>query len=326
MLLEINSEWPYRIHQVAFMSCINLSLSPQQKLDIAKQYAAKLCGNHKSIETIIVSGSIVRGTSIPPSDVDLWCILSDRVLLSDIHKGFYQGIYVDIEQFPADGLTIEQILSDSYIFGYLTGAMILYDRNGSFETLMQKICKLKHNETYRRVRLRKLLDPIRRNLLEFRQSLQNNDEREVCRSSSFSLWCLGDYLLTMDGKPPGGFRILSRLQTHLPDAYFDIIDLQGSSEMDVGQVGRLVEAYIQCVQPEVSWRDKQYWMLDHGLKDEVFQSLTINLGLTVKNSTADVTSVKAICKQLLTEIGWSWGNMKEVVTRYENHISKYLVE
>jgi hypothetical protein len=326
MLLEIYSEWPYRIHEVAFMSCIDLSLSPQQKLDIAKQYAEKLCGNHRSIETIIASGSVVRGTSIPPSDVDLWCILSDKVLLSDMHKGVYQGIYIDIEQFPTDGLTSEKILSDSYILGYMTDAVILYDRNGSFETLMQKICKSKQNETYRRVRLSKLLDPIRRNLSEFRQSLLINDEREVCRASSFSLWCLGDYLLAMNDKPPGGFRILSRLQTHLPDAYFDIVYLQGSKEMDVGQVGRLVETYLQYLQPEVSWRDKQYWMLDHGLKDEVFQSLTINLGLTVKNNTADLASVKNICKRLLAELGWSWENMKEVVTRYENHISKYLVE
>jgi hypothetical protein len=308
------------------MSSIDLGISPQQKLAIARQYTEELTESHKSIEAVIVSGSVVRGTAIPPSDVDMWYMLSDGVQLSDVCKGIYRGVCIDIEQFPTEGSTAEQILSDSYVLGYVTGAAILYDRNGSFTRLMQQVDELRQDDSLRRVRLSKLSSPIRRNLFEFRQSLQTKDEREVCRASSFALWCLADYLLAKDDKPPGGFRVLSRLQTHRLDAYRDIIDMQGSKEMDAVQVGRLVEVFAQHQKHGTSWLDKQSWMLKNGLKDEVFQSLTINLGLSVKDSNADKASVTDMCKRLIASVCWTWEKLEDVVTAYDNRIGRYLGE
>ncbi len=282
---------------------VDLSLTADEKLSIAKRYVTEIVRLHPDLQAVIASGSTVRGNAVPPSDVDMWYVIHEGHEAAGIRKGIYGGVAIDIEPYPPEGQTLEGLLSDAYLLGYVFDAAVLHDRTGAISDLIQRVRPLISEPEYKAIRLSKLAGPTKRNLKEFRQSIVARDAPEACRASSFAVWCLADYLLARADKSPGGFRVLSRLRTESTSLFDDLTYLQGSRGLGKGQVQRLVDLYAHLVAADQLWLGKIGWMLDHGLEHEAFQNTSISLGLAIKQQGNDPGKVTETCQAWLQELG-----------------------
>ena len=141
------------------LDTIDLNLSPDAKLRIAKDYVNELIRTFPCIDAVMVSGSTVRGTSISPSDVDMWYLVREGEAPAGVHKCIYRGVSIDIEPVPAEAHTPESLLSDAYNLGYFTGPLVLYDRSGVLSALLGYVSAHLADEPYRSIRLSKLTQP-----------------------------------------------------------------------------------------------------------------------------------------------------------------------
>lgn len=301
---------------------IDLSISPSQRQRVAKEYAKGIFEKYSIIEAIIATGSIIRGNALPTSDIDLWYIIPQETQIKDIRKGVYQGVFIDIEPFFLEELTIEKVLLDAYTLGYLTGAAILCDRTGKTTQVIQEVQSSIQDEYYKDRRLQKIADPVKRNLGELKTASELNyiNQKEICRAGIFTLWDLTDYLLEKANTPPGGFRSLARLKQQNTDAFIKILQLQGSIFMDQDSIKRFINIYDHNNEKEIIWMQKKNWMVDNGFKDEAFNMLWIIFGLVIKDGRSDEFWLLETCRQWLDELGWKDKALENKVIEYEKEV------
>jgi hypothetical protein len=304
------------------MQDVDPDLSSAQKLETARLYVADLRLRYPDLDAVIVTGSVVRGNAVGPSDVDLWYVFPDGRTPTDLEKGPYKGVFVDIEPFPIQCPSPESVLEDAYVLGYLSEAQVLFDRSGSTSAVIQYAAAHGNDEPYRERRLHKLVEPIRRDLAALRVAVTSAlpDASATCQWSIFALWDLADYLLARDGRPPGGFRVLSRLKLHNPDAFLALVTLQGSLQLSEADVDHFLGLYVDATGEGGYWLDKIRWMIHNGFKDQGFNSLWILLGLATKNGS----KLPQTCQRRLSGLGWVGPELQTVLQGYERVVGGYL--
>lgn len=264
------------------MKNIDTQLTSRQKLDIAKNYGTRLFNEYPTIESIIISGSVVRGNDIPVSDVDMWYITKKESQPLPIQKGIHHGVYLDIEPYYLEDLEISTILKNAYVLGYLKNSLTLCDRYGEMAALKKRIEEEPEKSSYTHAQLAAIHKTAVRNLHEFAAAVKEKDEREICRSAIFALWCFSEYLLVKHDQPPGGFRCLSRLKMVNTDAFLKCITFQDSLAKESSRLGEFYHIYAKGKNTESYDFQKYVWMNHHGFKDEAFHMLWILFGLEIK--------------------------------------------
>ena len=83
---------------------VDTNKSTKEKREIAITYVNELVKNHGSVESVLMSGSIIRGNDLAISDVDIWVVGRKKADLPEIKKGVYNGIFMDIELYDWDWL------------------------------------------------------------------------------------------------------------------------------------------------------------------------------------------------------------------------------
>lgn len=299
------------------MEQIDLSVSAAEKLRVATEYANQLFEGNPKIDAIVATGSVVRGDSIPPSDVDMWCITSGGSGAPTAQRGVRRGVMVDIEPVDLGDPAVEGVLSDAYALGYLSDAVVLLDRSDVVSQRMAQIKAMAAEPTRKARRLARLVVPIRRNVLELNRAALEDNASEVCRSSIFVIWCLADYLAARVNLSPGGLRVLSRLKARNPQAYQDAIQPQSLMTVDHDRVRQLLLLYEEHAPESEFGLPTVRWMVGQGLGDEAFHLLWILLGLQVKDHRSSPPWLQRLCRTWLLSIGWTTEALPAILSSFD---------
>ena len=303
------------------MNHIDTELSSSQKVAIAKSYAARLLKEHPAIDSIIMSGSVVRGEDIPVSDVDLGYLVKRDTPILPVQKGFHQGVYIDIEPFYIEDLELSQVMKDGYVKGYIEGSLTLFDRYGTMAELKEQIERASQNPYHKREQLAAIQHRTVRNINEFTTAIDVSDAGEICRAAIFAVWCFAEFLLVRHNKSPGGFRCLSRLKMVNTDAFIEIAAFQDSLDRDRSNLNRFGDIYFGTKQANSYIFQKYAWMNRHGFKDEAFHMLWILLGLALKDKQAKERYEMA--QRWLEELGWNEAILRKKHQELEDLIWRY---
>ncbi|MBN1582577.1 MAG: hypothetical protein JXA89_17845 [Anaerolineae bacterium] len=284
------------------MKDIDTRLTSSEKLAVARDYAAQLFNAYPAIDSIIVTGSVVRGQDIPVSDVDMGYVVKKGSPALPIQKGVHQGVYLDIEPLYVEDLALDTIANDAYVLGYIRDALILHDRCGHMADLKERIEKEGGNAAHKREQLAAIRQSAARNGDDFARAVQEHDAPEICRSVIFALWCFSEWLLVKHDRPPGGFRCLSRLKLANTDAFIQIAAFQDSLQKDSTRLGRFYPLVAQGIKADTFHVQKYTWMNQHGFKDEAFHMLWILLGLDIKGEKNEHN--RKLAELWLKELAW----------------------
>ena len=169
---------------------------------VGTAFAKDVFDAHPVIESIYAFGSTVRGDDLPVSDLDMHYVVPRGAGPLPLEKATRNGVFMDMEAFAMEDLTVEAVLGDAYVFGLVNDCNILFDRTGFMTELKRKVMENDSPE-HSRSRVRKLVEPVRRNLDRFGSAIGTMDHAELCKSSGFMMWCLADYLLAKYRRPAG---------------------------------------------------------------------------------------------------------------------------
>ncbi len=295
-----------------------------ERIALAKECAKRLMEEHQAVEAVLLYGSVPRGNSLPVSDLDLRYVVPKRIgKLPREQLPKSDGITLDIDVVYLEDLVPERVLTDGFVFGMYSEAVVLADRTGVLTAFIQTIRKSDTEQSYRK-RLEGMLEKVVKNLERYREGIRDMDYTEICRGSSFMMWCMAEYILCAHRQAPGGFSNLARLKVCNTDAFLRILQVQDSMHRGIEELQAFSFASLPMCQ------DKVAWMFDNGFKDEAFHVLWTNIGLKADKAKKDSTEeamrddVRRASEKWVKLLGWDDDTLHRKAEEMQELVDDYI--
>jgi predicted nucleotidyltransferase len=304
--------------------------TPREKTQIAKTYVNQLVQQHSSIESVILSGSVVRGDDLPISDVDIWVFTRKREEGFAIEKRVIDDVFLDVELYDFEDVTTASLLKDPYSLSFVLDSTILYDKSNTMRDFIEGLRAEAATTHYRRNRLESIRKDVVSNRGRFEAAVRENDPAGLCKSFIFFLWCLSEYILVRNNKAPGGFRCLARLKMVNTDSFLDILKAQESLPLTADDVDDFMDLCAPChaethggsTDFQTFNMEKLNWLKENGFKDEAFHMLWILLGLRIKEGDEEAIGEQA--SAWIEKMQWNREKLNSKAHEMDALMSRYL--